>query len=245
MMQSCLASLTKEDTLTNVDKDEIRVDVDQGLQNLIENARMMESYFLKKRLEIGMLKPELLVKDDSNELRLELIRKDDLLKKNYEKINHWQSILSDVQPVAPAAGKSVMISVLTHDVAKKVLIHLILCCAAKPAGGNQAVNGPPMGHQGPLSQGPMSQGPHTPMTPMSQGPMTPTGGGRPNTPGSGRPQTPGSMGAPRMQGYSPSMHQQSIGSPQLGPGPGMGGGLQGPLAYLEKSASGIGMGDNR
>jgi mediator of RNA polymerase II transcription subunit 28 len=85
-----------------LDRDEIRVDVEQGIQGVIESARSMESYFLKKRLEIAAQKPELLIKDDANELRLELIRKDELLKKNYEKISHWQSILSDVQ--AATAG---------------------------------------------------------------------------------------------------------------------------------------------
>jgi hypothetical protein len=96
-MQNCLSALTKEDTLTNVDKHEIRADVEQGISNVLQNARAMESYFLKKRLEIATQKPELLIKDELNELKMESMRKDELLKKNYEKINHWQSILSDVQ----------------------------------------------------------------------------------------------------------------------------------------------------
>jgi len=102
---SCLAAITKEDTLTNVDKDEIRVDADQGISNFIEQARSMDGYFLKKRLEIAAQKPELIVKDDASELRIELFRKDELLKKNYEKINHWQSILADLQSAGPQQGK--------------------------------------------------------------------------------------------------------------------------------------------
>lgn len=85
-----------------MDRDEIRADVEQGISNVIECARTVESYFLKKRQEISAQKPELQIKDDSNELRLEMMRKDELLKKNYEKISHWQNILSDVQ----AAGIS-------------------------------------------------------------------------------------------------------------------------------------------
>lgn len=57
----------------------------------------MEGYFLKKRLEIAAQKPELIIKDDASELRFELYRKDELLKKNHEKINYWQSILADLQ----------------------------------------------------------------------------------------------------------------------------------------------------
>lgn len=100
-----MAVLTKEDTLTNVDKDEIRVDVEQGIQNVIECARGVESYFLKKKLEIVALKPELQIKDDIVELRTELLRKDELLKRNYEKINHWMSILSEVQAAPAGIGK--------------------------------------------------------------------------------------------------------------------------------------------
>lgn len=32
-----------------------------------------------------------------SELRLEMMRKDELLKKNYEKMAHWQNILADLQ----------------------------------------------------------------------------------------------------------------------------------------------------
>lgn len=96
-MQSCLAAITKEDTLTNVDKDEIRIDAEQGIVNFVDQARSMEGYFLKKRLEIAAQKPELVVKDDASELRFELLRKDELLKKNYDKISHWQTILADLQ----------------------------------------------------------------------------------------------------------------------------------------------------
>jgi len=110
--------LTKEDTLTNVDRDEIRVDVEQGIFNVIESARTMEAYFLKKRLEISSQKPELLIKDDANELRLELIRKDELLKKNYEKINHWQSILSDVQGVTAGLFNELNTNTITQKICR-------------------------------------------------------------------------------------------------------------------------------
>ncbi len=97
--------VTKEDTLSNLDHDELRVDTEHALQELMEKAHAMEGYFLKKRLHIAHLKPELVLKDDTNELRLELMRKDELLKKNYEKINQWQNILADVQSVTTTSGK--------------------------------------------------------------------------------------------------------------------------------------------
>ena len=85
-----------------MDREEIKVDVEQSIQNFIEQARAMEGYFLKKRPHIAAKKPELLVRDDSNELRFEINRKDDLIKKNFEKIAYWQSILADLQASANA-----------------------------------------------------------------------------------------------------------------------------------------------
>lgn len=87
-----------------MDKDEIRIDAEQGITNFIDQARAMEGYFLKKRLEIGSQKPELVIKDDASELKYELYRKDELLKKNYEKINYWQSILADLQSQTTQQG---------------------------------------------------------------------------------------------------------------------------------------------
>ena len=100
-----MSVVTKEDTLSNLDHDELRVDTEHAIEDLMNEAHAMEVYFLKKRLHIAHLKPELVLKDDTNELRLELMRKDELLKKNYEKTNQWQSVLADVQSVTTASGK--------------------------------------------------------------------------------------------------------------------------------------------
>ncbi|CAL8074561.1 unnamed protein product [Orchesella dallaii] len=149
---SCLAAITKEDTLTNVDKDEIRVDVEQGITNFVEQARSMEGYFLKKRLEIAAQKPELIIKDDASELRYELVRKEDLLKKNYEKINFWQSILADLQSAGTQQSKS-----MATGTATTASVSLPL-------------------------QGPATPGAQGPLTPSSGRPNTPGSVGRPITP---------------------------------------------------------------
>jgi len=189
-LQACFMGITKDDRLTNLDSDEIKIDADQAIQNLVESAQGMEAYFLKKKLHIAQEKPELILKDECNDLRAELFRKDELLKKNHEKLGHWQAILSDLQSVTSAGSKSVIGNPLSQS-----------------GGGNMGV----------------------------QGPLTPGGSGRPQTPASvGRPQTPGGPMTPqgRMQ---PS---PSLGYNPMGQGPT---GLQGPLAFLEKSASTIGM----
>jgi mediator of RNA polymerase II transcription subunit 28 len=190
--QNCLTAVTKEDTLTNVDKDEIRVDVEQCLQNFIEQARAMEGYFLKKRLHIASQKPELLIKDDVSELRFEVMRKEELVKKNYEKIAYWQSILADLQSSTTVSGKA---------------------GPGSSGGGTPSVSAPST----PLGRSPAPGSAGRPLTPSTVGPG----------PGSGR-----------MQG-------SNLGFPSPIAQQGLTSGLQGPLAFLEKTASGIGMNENR
>jgi mediator of RNA polymerase II transcription subunit 28 len=196
--QACFVGITKEDKLTHLDGDEIKNDADETINALMDSARAMEGYFLKKRLHIATHRPELILKDECGDLRLELVRKDELLRKNFEKLGYWQSILADLQSVTSVSGKTV----------------------GNPLAGSQT--------PGPLGQ---SQG---------QGPLTPGGGGRPLTPASvGRPQTPGGGGPLTPQGrMQPS---PSLGFNPMGQGQGPPTGLQGPLAYLEKTASTIGM----
>lgn len=43
------------------------------------------------------MKPELLVKEDNNELKCELQRKDELLRRHCDKIGQWQNLLADLQ----------------------------------------------------------------------------------------------------------------------------------------------------
>ena len=42
-------------------------------------------------------KPEMILKEDSDEMKREILRKDELIKKHYEKLGDWQSLLQDMQ----------------------------------------------------------------------------------------------------------------------------------------------------
>ena len=56
-------------------------------------ARQLETYFNQKRQLIHAHKPELILKEDSLELRQEIAKKDELIKKHYDKLNTWQALL--------------------------------------------------------------------------------------------------------------------------------------------------------
>ncbi|KAF3423295.1 hypothetical protein E2986_07971 [Frieseomelitta varia] len=115
--QQCLSILiTKDEGLGNngigvsggltVDKEEARSEVEQVTLRFIDLARQMEAFFLQKRFLLSALKPELVVKEDINDLRVELARKEDLIKRHYDKITVWQNLLADLQGWAksPAQG---------------------------------------------------------------------------------------------------------------------------------------------
>lgn len=100
--------LTKEEAITTDSKDDVKVEVEQTTMRFIDLARQMEAFYLQKRFLLSALKPEMVVKEDINELRLELARKDELLKRHYDKIAVWQNLLADLQvyPKSPAQGAS-------------------------------------------------------------------------------------------------------------------------------------------
>ena len=97
---------TQDEAVNEIDKNEIRAEAEQTTIKFIELARQMEAFFLQKRFLLSALKPELIVKEDINDLRAELIRKEDLIKRHYEKISVWQNILADLQGYSksPAAA---------------------------------------------------------------------------------------------------------------------------------------------
>ncbi|CAH0756928.1 unnamed protein product [Diatraea saccharalis] len=91
--QACLNVLTKQEAAPSVEKEEVKVEVER----FIDLARQMEAFFLQKRFLLSAMKPELLVKEDNNELKCELQRKEELLRRHYDKIGQWQNLLADLQ----------------------------------------------------------------------------------------------------------------------------------------------------
>ena len=60
-------------------------------------ARQLETFFLQKRFLIYNHKPEMILKEDTGELKAELVRKDELIRKHYEKLGKWKEMLADAQ----------------------------------------------------------------------------------------------------------------------------------------------------
>uniref|UniRef100_A0A8C5K723 Mediator of RNA polymerase II transcription subunit 28 n=1 Tax=Jaculus jaculus TaxID=51337 RepID=A0A8C5K723_JACJA len=94
--KACFASLVSQDYVNGTDQEEIRTGVDQCIQNFLDVARQTECFFLQKRLQLSVQKPEQVIKEDVSELRNKLQRKDALVQKHWTKLRHWQQVLGDV-----------------------------------------------------------------------------------------------------------------------------------------------------
>merc|ERR1712227_412380 len=60
-------------------------------------ARQLETFFLQKRFMIYNHKPEMILKEDTGEIKVELGRKDELVRKHYEKLGKWKEMLAEAQ----------------------------------------------------------------------------------------------------------------------------------------------------
>lgn len=103
--QRCVSALTEEDDLNGRDRESDERNLEDNLTHFTDLARGLENFFLSKRFLIHNHKPEYILKEDTAELRAELVRKDELIRKHYDKLGQWQNMLADVQGVGPGQGQ--------------------------------------------------------------------------------------------------------------------------------------------
>lgn len=96
--QSCFSSLVAQDHLNVVDTNETRTGVEQSIQKFLEASKEIENYFLQRQLMMSVAKPEQAVKEEMDELRAELARKDALIQRHMEKLNQWHQKIENPQP---------------------------------------------------------------------------------------------------------------------------------------------------
>jgi len=94
-----LATLTQEDEFVSDKKrrtDAMRKQEEEKMSRFMALARHLETFFLQKRLLIHSHRPECILREDSNELRQELVKKDELIRSHYEKLAQWQAMLQEM-----------------------------------------------------------------------------------------------------------------------------------------------------
>jgi len=143
--QKCISVLTEEDDIMSRKPESTQNAIDERVSNFTDLARQLETYFIQKRFLIYNYKPEMVLKEDTAELKSELVRKDELIRKHYDKLQQWQGMLADVQGVQPSGNSAV-----------------------RPPGGQLGVPGLPPPGSIPTGGGPLQPG----SFPIGAGPMT-------------------------------------------------------------------------
>ncbi|XP_058790175.1 mediator of RNA polymerase II transcription subunit 28 isoform X1 [Phymastichus coffea] len=93
---------------------EKKLDVDQVTHRFIDLARQVEAFFLQKRFLLSALKQELIIKEDVTDLKIEIVRKEELIKKHYEKILTWQNLLSEMHSWVQPNGGNIGLNTNIH-----------------------------------------------------------------------------------------------------------------------------------
>ncbi|XP_063703157.1 mediator of RNA polymerase II transcription subunit 28 [Culicoides brevitarsis] len=93
--QNCIHSLSKEETTTGEDLSEIKQEVDHATLRFVDLGRQMEYFFLQKRFITAHTRPDLVLKEEIQDLKQEIARKDELIKRHFEKIDQWKGLLND------------------------------------------------------------------------------------------------------------------------------------------------------
>ena len=240
LAQACLAPYIYPTSSHIFDDDELKANA-ENITRFLEVSRQIENDFIMKRAILADQRPELILSEEIAELKSEIQRKDHLLSKYYEKLSKWTAVVNDTcsgKLPNPNAG---------HTTATT------MSGGGGPSSAMQ-MQMPPnmrMNPGGPPGPPPPNMGGHPggPLGPQMKPMPGQAGGGNVNSPMGGHSHAVGSpmMGQPptpqqiRPQG-SPMVGQQM--PPQMGGNPNVGG-LQGPLAYLERTTSNIGMLDSR
>lgn len=109
-----MATMTQEDTMCDKSPEVLKSEIDTKVTKFTDLARQMETFFLQKQFILYAHKPELHLKDESTDLRQEIARKDELIRKHNDKLDQWLKMLQDLQqqqrstvgPNAPMASPS-------------------------------------------------------------------------------------------------------------------------------------------
>ncbi|XP_014237644.1 mediator of RNA polymerase II transcription subunit 28 [Trichogramma pretiosum] len=206
----------QKDLELQLDKDESKLEVDQVFFRFIDMARQVEAFFLQRRFLLSVLKPELPIKEEIMDLKTEIFRKEEMIKKHHDKVVVWQNLLAEMHGWAQPNGSSCNVPNMNQQTNS----------------GNNTNNQHHYMSQPIHSQSPIQHHAHL------QNQQPPNASMQMNLQANGVPTIPqnvfanqGNMGPSRNPGFGLPVNNSSS--------------LQGPLAYLEKTTSNIGMPDRR
>jgi len=102
--EEAMGTLTKEDNVFDRSPETMQQELETKILRMSEMARKLETFFCQRRFLLHSHKPEYLLREDCQEIRQEILRKDELIRRHGDKLAHWQTVLSDMQGGAAAAA---------------------------------------------------------------------------------------------------------------------------------------------
>ncbi|XP_041369040.1 mediator of RNA polymerase II transcription subunit 28-like [Gigantopelta aegis] len=95
--QNCITQLTSQEYFNVTDSEETKTGVEHSLQKFLELARQTEAHFLSQRLILSTQKPDQVLREDIQDLKIELDRKEKLIEKHHDRLQSWQNLLRSMQ----------------------------------------------------------------------------------------------------------------------------------------------------
>lgn len=90
---------------TRASMDEIKADAGHLVSEFLEAGKAVERFFLQKRLLLTRARPEQVLKEECNELKQEIFKKDQLIQRHHEKVQAWKlQLRSPISAAAAAAA---------------------------------------------------------------------------------------------------------------------------------------------
>ncbi|CAK9291111.1 unnamed protein product [Gordionus sp. m RMFG-2023] len=95
---NCLSLLlTNSENFPQYNFEEKKTDIEYAIESFVEKAKEIESFFIAKRFLHSTSNQDDQLLEEINDLKRELNKKDELIKKHQEKLDNWKNILSDIQ----------------------------------------------------------------------------------------------------------------------------------------------------
>ncbi|XP_071793610.1 mediator of RNA polymerase II transcription subunit 28-like [Asterias amurensis] len=103
--QGCFSALVAQDHLNAVDQQEIRTGVEHSIQRFLDTAKELENYFLQRQQMLAVTRPELPIKEEIDELKGELQRRELLVEQHKTNVQKWLNMLQHSDNVPPVASQ--------------------------------------------------------------------------------------------------------------------------------------------
>ena len=92
--EEAVGTLIREDNVFDRSPETLQEELETKILKMSEVARKLETFFCQKRLLLHSHEPEYNLSDENQELKREILRKDELIRRHSDKLSQWQAMLS-------------------------------------------------------------------------------------------------------------------------------------------------------